>query len=129
MAVCVNPVSTLRTITCDCGRTASFESTTFPPKLAVVYCAYAGERHTTKTPVMIDNDVGDRIVFLLSGWSGLGKSDHVPSAGAQHTPRIRTAKALLRPATTSSAELAEPRGETRFCSASSAGFSAERCVV
>src|SRR2546422_6815859 len=63
--LCVNPVSTLRTITCDCGRTALFESTTFPPKLAVVYCAYTGETHRTKTPATIENAVGDGIVTLL----------------------------------------------------------------
>jgi hypothetical protein len=52
--------------TCDCGRTALFESTTFPPKLAVVYCADAGdETHRTKTPATIEH-IGDRIVFLLS---------------------------------------------------------------
>src|SRR5947207_4719089 len=76
----MNPVSTLRTITCDWGRTALFESTTLPPKLAVVYCAYAGEIHTTKTPVTIDQDVGDRIVFLLSGGFGFREPHHVPGA-------------------------------------------------
>src|SRR2546422_6669097 len=64
--LCVNPVSTLRTTTCDCGRTALFESTTRPPKLAVVYCAYTGETHRTNTPATIENDVGDRIVHSPS---------------------------------------------------------------
>jgi len=42
--------------------------------------------------------------FSSPGGPGCGKSGHVPSAEAQHTPRIRRGES----ATTISAELAEP---------------------
>jgi hypothetical protein len=71
----MNPVSTFRTITCDSGRTALFESTTFPPRLAVVYCADAAETDSTKTPVAIDHDVGDRIEKLLKPRSSYSEGE------------------------------------------------------
>jgi hypothetical protein len=120
----MNPVSTLRTITCDCGRAALFESTTFPPKLAVVYCAYAGEIHTTKTPVTIDNDVGDRIVFLLSGWSGFRNIPPRAERQAQHTPRSGGER-LIGPRPVYQGAHVAPRGHTPLISAVAWDFYSE----